>query len=452
MELRRLLRAAIFATLAMVVGFGGGWAWVNRQRNAQAEFDQKRLELLQAENDRLRELVAAAEGAKKRAAQAARRTEIEQTTARIRGLAFKQPVTYDILTREGIKKLLRQKLSEQYSDADFEKARLGYVALGLLPPDYPLKQRYLDLLGEQVAAFYDQHTHRLFMFEDASLDSPQNCVILSHELTHALQDQHFGIKNLPLEVKDNDDLALATSSLIEGDATLEMNEYSAGTISWKVLREDMTGLFTQSLDQIEAAPRILRESLLFPYTYGLEYCTQLFQQHGFAGISSAFLRPPASTAQIMHPEKYLANERPVTVAWSDTTALGEPALADNVLGEFGTRILLAEGTDEATADAVAPGWRGDRYLVFDHGKALVWRTVWSGPEAATRFIEAEKRVLARRYKAEPMPGESSSGAILDFKAPGRVIKLIPMAQSTQTILIDAADERWAKALADKFAH
>src|SRR5205823_5330048 len=106
------------------------------------------------------------------------------------------------LTRTEIKQTLQNKLAEQFSDADFKNVTTGLVALGLLPPGYPLKQKYIDLLGEQVAAFYDQHAHKLFMFEDATLASAQNRIILAHELTHALQDQHFGLQKLPLEIKD----------------------------------------------------------------------------------------------------------------------------------------------------------------------------------------------------------------------------------------------------------
>src|SRR5207302_7060871 len=140
-------------------------------------------------------------------------------------LNFLRPVTYDVLTREGIKRTIEQKMREQFSEEEFKNVGIGLAALGLLPRDYPLKQKYIELLGEQVAAFYDQHAHKLFMFEDARLDQFQNRIILAHELTHALQDQHFGLEKLPLEMKTNDDRAVAASALVEGDATLVMTQF-----------------------------------------------------------------------------------------------------------------------------------------------------------------------------------------------------------------------------------
>ena len=444
---RHPLQKIVIAILALGIGFAGGWAWVQQKQAADTAFREKRLTLLQEENDRLHALVAGYERAKSQAAQAGRRAGIEKTTSRIRGLPFKRPVTYDILTRAGIQKVLQQKFAEQYSDAEFEKTRLGYAALGLIPPDYPLKQRYLELLGEQVAAFYDQRVHRLFMFEDASLDSPQNRVILSHELTHALQDQHFVLSKLPLDLHNNDDRAGAASALVEGDATLVMNEFMAGDLSLDALRENVGGLFTKSLDQLQTVPRMLRDSLVFPYIAGLKFCQTLYQQDGEAGINAAFARLPASTSQIIHPEKYLANEQPITVSWPDTTALGESPLSDNVLGELGVRILLSDWTDEPTAQTVAPGWRGDRYLVFDHGKALVWRTVWDSPGSAGQFVTAAKRMHENRVKSNGTPGTLAK----TLNATGNRIFEVKIIRDNEVLLIEAADARWAEALREKFS-
>jgi len=448
-----LLLTALLATATAV---SGGWAWVELHRSAVAEqaagFERKRAAFAETENERLRGLVAGYEKAKRETTQAPLRAEIEKATARIRGLAFKEPVVYDVLTRAGIKKVLLGKIAEQYGDDAFEQVRLGYVALGLVPADYPLKERYIDLLGEQVAAFYDQHMHRLYMFEDATLDASQNRVILSHELTHALQDQHFNLSKLPLELKDNDDRALAASALVEGDATLEMNQFFSQDLSLKGVGQNIAAMFTQSLDQIQAAPRILRESLLFPYTAGLQFCMTLqMQGDGFQGISAAYQRPPASTAQILHPEKYFANEQPIAVTWPDLTASGQKLGADNVLGELGTRILLTDWADAAAAPKIAEGWRGDRYLVFNQGHALVWRTVWAGPREAEQFVAAAKQMLAKRYGAQPLPEESKDGVkTIDFKGSQRTLKLIAPKEN-EWVLVDASDAAWAAALAEKFA-
>src|ERR1041385_1525451 len=187
--MKRCLLAISFFSLAALAGFGWG---LTRQR--QLTFQTHRLALLQAENERLRAVVAAQ--TKNSPASIAQRQAIEKAVAEIRRLDFLHPVDYNVLSRQGIKQTVEQKLAEQFSDEEFANLATGYAALGLLPRQYPLKQKYIDLLGEQVAAFYDQHSHKLFMFEDATLDNAQNCVVLAHELTHALQDQHFGLGKL----------------------------------------------------------------------------------------------------------------------------------------------------------------------------------------------------------------------------------------------------------------
>jgi hypothetical protein len=372
------------------------------------------------------------------------RTKIERDVAAIRHLRFLHPIVYDVVTREGIKETIRKKIAEEFSDEDFAHLTTGLAAIGLLPRHYPLKEKYIDLLGEQIAAFYDQHQHQLFMFEDASLDSAQNRVVLAHELTHALQDQNFGLQKLPLEIKTNDDMAIAASALIEGDATLVMSEFMLTSSPLKALGENLSNLMSQDMSQIENAPRYLREMLLFPYLRGQEFCASVRAQGGYEALSRVYANPPASTTQILHPEKYLQSEMPLPVPWPDTSVNGEKAIADNVVGEMGIRVLFADTTDKQGIERAADGWRGDRYLVFGDGEALAWRTIWSSKEDAEQFFAAAKAFLQHRYALQPIETAES------FSASGaRWIELRRLA-GNQVFLIDAATKLWANSLRDKF--
>ena len=143
------------------------------------------------ENDRMRSLLAKHDRTKALEANKTLREEIERQVVAIRGLEFKTPVDYQVLNRKEIRQTMAQKLAEVFSEQEFKDMTAAMAALGLLPAGFPLREKYIDLLGEQVAAFYDQHAHKLFMYEDASLENAQNRVVLAHELTHALQDQHF---------------------------------------------------------------------------------------------------------------------------------------------------------------------------------------------------------------------------------------------------------------------
>jgi len=126
---------------------------------------------LSAENDRLRDLLGQQEKRKALAANQAQREPIEKQVTEIRGLTFLKPVEYQVLSRKQIKETMAGKLAEVFSEKEFAQMSEAMAAVGLLPPKYPLRQKYIDLLSEQVAAFYDQHQHKLFMYEDATLDN-----------------------------------------------------------------------------------------------------------------------------------------------------------------------------------------------------------------------------------------------------------------------------------------
>ncbi len=402
---------------------------------------------LAAENDRLREILAGGDRAKALAANKVLREEIERQVVAIRGLEFKTPVDYQVLNRKEIKQTIAGKLAEVFSEQEFKDMTEGLAAVGLLPPGFPLREKYIDLLGEQVAAFYDQHQHKLVMYEDATLDNAQNRVVLAHELTHALQDQHFGLKRLPLEIKNNDDRAAAASALVEGEATLVMSEYMLKNMSKQMLKDSVVGSFTQNMKQLETAPRYLREMLVFPYLRGQEFCAMLFGAGNYEAVSKAYDQPPSSTAQILHPQKFLANprEEPVVIDWPETQVKGEKPIADNVVGEMALRILFTEWLDAATGERAAAGWRGDRYLYYRGGEALVWKTVWASAPEAAEFFEAEKKLLEKRHA--PKDARSTERS---YEADGPRVLRLRQTDANEVILIEAANIEWADALAARF--
>lgn len=408
-----------------------------------ASYSAAAVTALNTENERLRGILAGHDHEKALAANKAQREPIEKQTTEIRGLEFKHPVDYQVLNRKQIKDTMAGKLAEVFSEKEFRQMADAMAAVGLIPPKYPLREKYIDLLSEQVAAFYDQHQHKLFMYEDASLENAQNRVVLAHELTHALQDQHFGLSRLPLELKSNDDRAEAASALVEGDATLVMSEFMLKNMSKQMFKDSMVASFTQNMRQLETAPRYLREMLVFPYLRGQEFCAALYGRGGYDAVSKAYAHPPSSTTQILHPEKYLANppEEPIAIEWKEPKAKDHAPTADNVVGEMGTRILFTEWLDAATGEKAANGWRGDRYLYFGDGDALVWKTVWASAQDATEFFEAEKKLLEKRYR--PTNARTTERSY-EADAP-RTLRL-HQTEANEVILVDAASAEWAEAL------
>ena len=451
-SMRSRLLLTSFLLLLLAGAALAGWAWGSHEHRlaGDAAFLQRRLGLLEADNQRLAHALEERQRAAVAATDHARRTEIERTVARLRELEFLRPVIYREIPRADLPAILRQKLAQQVPDQEFGNAAISLAALGLLPAGLDLKKTYLALLGEQIGAFYDQHSAELFTFSGQPLDNGQNRVILAHELTHALEDQHFQLARLPLEAKGNDDRALAASALVEGDATLVMSRYMIGDMSPTVLKDTLTGAFTTDLRQMAAAPRYLRETLLFPYLRGQEFCQTLYQTGGWDALAAAFRHPPDSTAQILHPERFLARrtEPAATVDFPVTMILGHEPVGNNVLGEFGVRQWFAKWLkEEGEADRVAAGWAADRYLVFGNAanSSYVWKSVWASPEAANRFAAAAARCWQERYHLIDVvyPVDAATGEWTVSLPNGR--QLVLMRHDTQVALIDAQDDRWKNA-------
>ena len=444
-------RRSLIVLLLLAAAAATAWQ-EHRQLDDQA-LALRKAALLSSENDALRDALAAAQRDAADAANALRRAQIERDTSAIRGLPFKEPVVYDVLDKAGIRQVVAGKLSEIYTDQEIQNMSTGLSAFGLLPPNFPLKQTYINLLGEQIAAFYDQHQHKLFMFRDASLENAQNRVILSHELTHALQDQNFGLLKLPLEIKDNDDEATAASALIEGDATLVMSQYMAKDLTWHTFADTVTYSATQSMEQMRKAPHFLREMLVFPYIKGQEFCAAVYARGGFPALSAVYADPPTSTAQILHPEKYFpeTRENPIPVTFTDTAFRGEKPLDDNVLGEMGCRILFAQA-DADDAHNVAAGWRGDRYLVYDDGKELVWKTVWRSKEAADAAMHTFHATCTRRFKLarDRFRGQGGSSDFIVSPNGGRYLSTLRI-DPNEVVFILATDKESADLLEQQFA-
>lgn len=443
----------LFTSLGFVAiaAVGWTWGWHEHRRAEGLDFLQKRITLLDTDNRRLARVLGDKQRAESAAVDRAKRAGIERTVAGLRALDFLQPVTYKEIPRTELPAILRQKLAQQVPDQEFSQTGVSMAALGLLPAGMDLKKTYLDLLGEQIGAFYDQHTAELFTFSGQGLDNAQNRVIMAHELTHALEDQHFHLARLPLEAKGNDDRALAASALVEGDATLVMTSYMVGDLSASALKDTLAGAFSSDIRQIAAAPRYLRETLLFPYLRGQEFCQSLYQSGGWDALAKAFRSPPASTAEIMHPERFIARtgETPGEVKFRAVSLLGAEPIGNNVLGEFGARQWLGKWLrDDNAAGRVAAGWIADRYLVYGDAKAssYVWKTVWSSQPAAAAFADAAAQCWRTRFGLGREAFAAETHQTEGSAALPNGHHLIVLRQAEEVTLIDAQDSRWENAM------
>jgi len=317
--------------------------------------------------------------------------EIAEATAKIRGLLPITRINHQFLTEEELDAWLDESYHTSNSVEEIRISKEVLVILDLLEPDYDLYNNLLELYKEQVAGLYDPETGEMIILGDLQEIGPIERVAFSHEYVHALQDQHFDLESLPLEEEHNSDLAMAVLSLVEGDATLAMSEYAAQHLSFLELLGLAIG---EDTGGYESAPRVIRETLIFPYMDGVEFVSALFGQGGWKAINDAYLNLPQSTEQILHPDKYIAGEQPQEVVMPDLQeALGDEwsQLYSDVMGELDMRMYLETFVDKSTAAAAAEGWGGAQYVFWENPEGqdlLVLLSAWDTTNDAGEFFEA----------------------------------------------------------------
>lgn len=244
--------------------------------------------------------------------------EVLKETSEIRELAILRPVRSGAQSRSEIEHMLIKNLNEQMTPAEMHATEVSLRKFGLAPADFDYRSFMIKLLTEQVAGYYDPKAQEFHLADWLELEGQKP--VMAHELTHALQDQHFNLRRFEKWPHGDSDAELAAHALIEGDATLAMMVYMAKNplVALAFGRSLTTGVATEQYDK---APRAMRESLIFPYLQGSEWATQIYRKGGWNMVSNAFTRLPLSSEQILHAEKYFNYERPIKIVLPDVTNL-----------------------------------------------------------------------------------------------------------------------------------
>lgn len=340
----------------------------------------------------------------KSAAVIATTDEVLHEASEIRQLAVLHPVKSGAQSRSEIEQFLVRNLNEETKPEEMRATELALKKLGLAPADFQYRSFIIKLLTEQVAGYYDPKTQEFYLADWIDLDGQKP--VMAHELTHALQDQHFNLHRFEKWPKGDSDAELAAHALVEGDATLTMSHYIMRNPARALAMLKSMGTGGSSMEQIERAPRALRESLLFPYEQGTAWVAQVFRRGGWELVSQAFTDLPQSTEQILHPEKYFTREAPVKVAMPNvalTLGPGWKRIDNDVNGEWGLYLVLDEylKAEDESKKATA-GWGGDRYTLYEEPQTgslcLTELTVWDTEDDAREFFDAYAKRTALRYK------------------------------------------------------
>ena len=241
--------------------------------------------------------------------------EVLADMSKLLSLPALEPLKKSVRSRDEIRSYLIAQMREDKDDAKRDADQKTLEALGLIPKGYPLDQKLLALLTEQIAGLYDPKS-REFFIADWTSPSDQR-MIMAHELTHALQDQHFHIDKWEDEVKDDDDASLAREAVLEGSATIAMIDYllrDIGKTSSDLGDIDPSLLLGDVNDspELAQAPLLIQDEMMFPYLPGASFIQRVLKAgNGWPDIHKLFENPPASTAQILHPDLYFRGVVPV---------------------------------------------------------------------------------------------------------------------------------------------
>jgi hypothetical protein len=333
--------------------------------------------------------------------------QVLEEVSRLRGLPSKSPFSRQIHDEATLRGHIAERLRIEYPGDRLQREQRLLVALGLLPAGCDLEKEVGDLYASQTAGYYDPERRTLYLSD--RLEEPLLRPTLVHEITHALQDQHFRIERLIGRGRADDDARMAGMALVEGDATAVM---LAGLMpqgaheAWvETARLFGGGLFeTIAASLSPGAPRFLVEVLSFPYKNGAPFVGALYASGGWEAVSGAYARPPASTEQILHPERYApVPDEPTAVGISAFPGrlAGLPRHYDLVLGEFVTRLVLGTRLDADAAARAAEGWDGDRVALYagDGGELLVWLSAWDSEQEAAEFAAALRQRPQERVEA-----------------------------------------------------
>jgi hypothetical protein len=334
---------------------------------------------------------------------------IQEQVLGYRGLQLKNPLQRDMMSEEKLKDVVVNDFFKDYTADDAKKDAIELNVLGLLPAGFDLHQFYLDLYSEQIAGYYDSETKEMYVI-GTEFKGPER-MTYAHEFTHVLQDQNYDLETLLSDEKCDADseYCAAVTALVEGDATLSEQLWflSNGT---EQDRQEITDFYNSYKSPVyDSAPEYMKQDFLFPYSQGFDFVYSLYGSGKWKAVNAAYTVLPASTEQILHPEKY-PDEKPVKIDLGDTLAsLGDgwTEYDRTAMGEWYTYLILSQGfnanfrIDEAAAKTASTGWGGDEYIFLINettGKiAFVWLSTWDSQKDAAEFFDSSKEYGSMRW-------------------------------------------------------
>lgn len=283
--------------------------------------------------------------------------ELQDFVARARGLAFKRPVRVQVLEGEAFERRIRS--LTRMSVVEARRRQRVLQALGLIGPDVDLNQVQQMLNAATVLGIYDPATSSLVV--RGKEPTPLLRSVLVHELTHAVQDQHFDLSRQQRRLRRS---AQGMTAVIEGDATRIQTAYvQAFTTAERAAMEREQAEMAAAIPS--DVPPALAALNSFAYRVGERFTSTVVALSGQKVLDAAFTEPPSTAEQLLHPDRFIAEEEAVTVA--APPADGRVVQVDT-FGEYALSVLLDGAVPEEQVTRATQGWGGDRYVAWADGR------------------------------------------------------------------------------------
>ncbi len=360
-----------------------------------------------------------------------RRDEIAARLEGLRALKFKAPLKVREGTRGEYRAFALENARRVYG-GDLKAAEKGLKAMGLIPSLLRIDLAITAHAGIGVKAWCTGGELLL-------LDLQAGDDWLLNKMDLGLIDQHFAPRAAPTF-----DGQMALAALRMGDAEIVKHLFwHAGRLPdghvQKLARDAAAWEKGESRFASAIAPRLFVRSADFPWRRGAAFAGSLVAVGGLPRLDRAYAEPPVSTEQVLHPEKYLAAEKPseidLTAADGFLAARGYKPVFRTVLGELGAAIVLETHFPAEDLAAASEGWSGDTFAVYEKEDApplVLWATDWDTGDDAAQF-HAQSDRLATKFS----PAEAATGAKA-ARRKGAVILAVNASPELQGALLEAA--------------
>jgi len=370
------------------------------------------------------------------------------------GLPIKHRVKRRLAGRAQVESYIASRLQGDEEAKRLEHSSVVLKKFGLVPQDFNLRQFLIALLREQVAGYYDARTKTVYLLDWVEPDDQKP--VLAHELTHALQDQNFGLERLSKSAARKDPTGLQTDerlaareAVVEGQAMIVSMDYLLAPEGTSVARHpEMVEAMQPGLngnapemDVFSRAPIFMKQVLLFPYQYGAlferDVLTAEGKQKAFAGTLK---HPPEDTRQIMKPNTYMEGRivPPLEPLAFDRLAPGYQLWDLSLMGEFDVYLLLEQYATPEIANDLSQMWRGGYYWaaktpsapgddqeLTTRSLAVAYVSRWFNADAAAEFAGIFADNVLKRYPGAQQTEGTVSPKLEEVPGTGIQVKVPP---------------------------